>query len=118
MSNLQRRSKRNAQAWPYVKFSDRDNAWMVDARTKEGGQRKFFKTKTEATTFADICRSKRENEGRAAFENSELKSFGKTVQQAIDFYLAHLRAQQKSVTVKDAMEELILARRASGRSER
>jgi len=43
MSNPRRRLKRETLEWPYITFSPRENAWKVDARTKQGGSRKFFK---------------------------------------------------------------------------
>jgi integrase len=89
----------------------------VDARTKQGGSRKFFKTKAEAETFAGQCRITRSNQGVSAFGNVDLAKHGKTVLQAIDFYLAHLHAMEKSVAVADAIKELVAARRAAGRKE-
>lgn len=117
MSNPRRQKKKENLEWPYVTFSEPENAWKVDARTKQGGSRKFFKTKIEAETFATQCRTTRGNEGTSAFGNVELAKYGKSVQQAIDFYLEHLRAVEKSVSVSAAMEELISSKKSSGRSE-
>ncbi len=114
MSNARRQTK---PEWPYVTFSEPENAWKVDARTKQGGSRKFFKTKTEAETFAAQCRTTRGNQGVSAFGNVELGKYGKTVQWAVEFALEHLRAMERSVGVADAMEALIGARRAAGRTE-
>jgi integrase len=109
--------KKEKLEWPYVAFIEKRNAWQVDARTKTGGSRKFFRTRVEAETFAAQCKTTRGNEGTSAFGNLELAKYGKTIQNAIEFYLAHLRAIEKSVSVADAMEELISARRSAGRSE-
>lgn len=109
--------KEKKQQWPYVTWSEADQAWKVDARTKEGGSRKFFEKKTEADTFAQVCRIERENSGTAAFGNSELTSFGWTIQDAITFALKHLRQQARSLPIGDAMKELIEAKRAAGRTE-
>jgi len=51
----------------------------------------MWETLEEAETYAEQCRTRRTNEGTAAFGNEELASFGKTVQDAITFYLDHLR---------------------------
>jgi len=112
------RRKKEKLEWPYVAFIEKRQAWQVDARTKTGGSRKFFRTRSEAETFATQCRTTRGNEGISAFGNVELAKYGKTVQHAIEFYLAHLRAMEKSVSVADSMEELISARKSAGRSER
>jgi integrase len=108
------------QRWPFVNkrvYPSGAVGWTVDARTKTGGERKSFGTRQAAETFAEQCRVRRENQGLAAFGNEELASFGKTVQDAINFYLEHLRQRQNSVSVSQAMMELIQARRAAGRSE-
>lgn len=118
MSDPSQQKKSSARQWPYIKFSERESAWMVDARTKDGGSRKFFKIKAGAETFAQQCRVTRGNGGTAAFGNAELAKYGKSVQQAIDFYLDHLRRQERSVSVLDAMEQLIRSRKSAGRSER
>ncbi len=91
---------------------------MVDARTKDGGSRKFFGTKTEAQTYAQQCRTQRTNDGTASFGNRHLARYGWSIQRAIDFALAHLRTQEESVAVSDAIEQLINSRKAAGRSDR
>jgi len=91
---------------------------MVDARTKDGGSRKFFGTKVEAQTYAQQCRTQKINSGTASFANRELARYGWSIHRAIDFALAHLRAQEKSVGVSDAIEQLINSRKAAGRSDR
>ena len=99
------------QTWPYIRFSERDQKWMVDARTKDGGSRRFFAKKIEADSFASQCRITRGNEGTGAFGNADLAQFGKSVQDAIAFYLAHLRRMEKSVSVTEAITALIDARK-------
>ena len=71
-----------------------------------------------AETFAAECRVQQANSGSASFANAELAGFGWTIQRAIDFALAHLRAQAKSIGVQDAMEQLIAGRKSAGRSDR
>jgi integrase len=91
---------------------------MVDARTKDGGSRKFFGTKVEAQTYAQQCRIQKNNSGTASFANQELARYGWSIHRAVDFALAHLRAQEKSIAVTEAMEQLIVSRKAAGRSDR
>ena len=110
--------KSKTQSWPFIRFAKAEQKWMVDARTKQGGSRRFFATKIEAQTFAQQCRVARENSGVSAVGNVELDRFGKTVQDAITFYLAHLRQQEKSVPVSAAIAELIELKRAAQKSKR
>jgi integrase len=108
------------QRWPFVNkrvYPSGAIGWTVDARTKTGGERKSFGTRQAAETFAEQCRVRRENQGLAAFGNEELARFGKTVQDAISFYLEHLRQSEHSIPVKQAAIELLQARRAAGISE-
>jgi integrase len=118
MSKSKRRTRSKKQMWPYIRFSERENSWMVDARTKDGGSRKFFGTKVEAQTYAQQCRIQKNNSGTASFANQELARYGWSIHRAVDFALAHLRAQEKSIAVTEAMEQLIVSRKAAGRSDR
>lgn len=59
--------KRNRDKWPFIRWAEKEHAWKVDARTEDGGQRKFFATKDEATGWAEQQRTKRKNEGDSAF---------------------------------------------------
>jgi integrase len=107
------------QRWPFVTrrvYASGVVAWMVDARTKVGGERRSFATREAADTFAEQCRVRRENDGLAAFGHEELASFGKTVQDAIAFYLVHLRQRQRSISVQQAVNELLGSRQACGMS--
>jgi integrase len=91
---------------------------MADARTKDGGQRRFFATRVEAETWADQQRVRRQNEGSAAFDDAELRKHGWTIADAIRFAVKHLRTQKESVPVEQAVRELIETKAASGRSAR
>ena len=110
-----RREKK--QSWPYIRWAEAEKMWKVDARTKDGGSRRFFPHKTDAETFAAQCRAEKESNGTKSFGSADLAKYGKTVQHAIDFYIAYLRAHEKSVTVETAVKELIDLRRAAGRDE-
>jgi len=117
VTNPKRDSRSRHQEWPYIRFSETENAWKVDARTKHGGTRRFFRTRVEAETFAQQCRVQKQNSGTSTFGNAELAKFGKTVHHAIEFYLLHLRAQAHSISAEQAVTELLSARRAAGRDE-
>src|SRR5262245_23259332 len=118
MSKPKRRTKLERQIWPYIRFSERENSWMVDARTKDGGSRNFFGTKGEAQTYAQQCRTQKANSGADSFANRELARYGWSIHRAIDFALNHLRAQEKSIAVYDAIKQLIDSRKAAGGSDR
>lgn len=113
--------RRIKQRWPFIRerlYPSGKTAWVVDGRTKTNQEgKKAFDTLEKAETYAAICRTQRENEGRAGMENAELAKYGWTVAKAIDFALDHLRRLERSVTVTIAAAELIESRRKGGKSE-
>ena len=111
--------RRPRQRWPYIKkriYPSGAVGWMVDARTKTGGERKSFPTEREAMTYAEHCRIQRENEGLSAFRSDALARYGKTIQDAITFYLAVLQRQEKSIPFSDAVAELVALKRGAGKT--
>ena len=97
----------------------------------EGGKRKrkFFETKDVAKTFAgeqDIESHNKRVAGELptalrfmAKECSEaLSAFGKTIKEATDFFIAHLKASEKSCTAVQLVSELIAAKTRDGASIR
>jgi hypothetical protein len=100
-------------AWPFVRWIEGRKRWMVDARTKEGGERRFFVTKDEALGWREQQRIKRANEGHSAFDDSELRAFGWTIQQAIKFTVDHLRQTANSKPVSEAVATLVDFKRGS-----
>ena len=116
---LKPREKKNR--WPFIKkriYPSGAVGWMVDTRTKDGGERRGFETLQDAETCAELARVRRQNQGTAAFGNVDLARYGKSVQDAISFYLAHLKRQESSATVNDAIKELVALKRAGGKSKR
>lgn len=101
-------------------------------RTKINGtwERKFFQTKGEAETYVQLRETELLNQGKegiafpswlrvmAERENERLKPFGKTLANAVDFYVTHLESIQKSAPLPQAIQELIENRRTSGASKR
>lgn len=58
------------------------------------------------------------NEGSSAFDDRELAKHGWTIQQAIRFAVEHLRKQEGSVTVAEAVTALVAQKKAEGKTER
>jgi integrase len=95
---------------PHLKF-------VVNYREGDNRKRRFFEAKEPASAFA-------------AFKNAELLKYGvdcidrlsaypgKTLTDAINFYIAHLEASEKSCTAAQLVEELLKAKKADGVSER
>ena len=102
------------QSWPFIthrSYPSGATAWVVDARTKSGGIRKSFPTKSEAETFAQLEKIKRGNAGTDAFDETELSRYGWTVPKAIEFALAHLKQLASSKPIAEAVGALIEAKR-------
>ena len=98
--------------WPFIRWIDSRRRWQVDARTKDGGERRFFEKKTEAEGWASAQLIKRGNQGSSAFDDKELRAFGWSVPDAIRFALEHLRQQAESKPVKDAVAALLEFKRS------
>jgi integrase len=104
--------------------------WVIDG-AKENGKRKrfFFRTKSVGETELGRLKLKLAREGARALELSdqlridalraqeELGRYGKSLGDAIEFYLAHLRATQKHITFKALMDEYLESRKRLGRTE-
>ena len=81
---------------------------MVDARTKDGGERKFFETQGEAEGWGSQQLVKRENEGdQPPSMIPSLRPMAGHIQDAVRFALAHLRQQAESKPVGDAVAALV-----------
>ena len=83
---------------------------------KQNGKRarSFFETKKEAQTFAQLKNNQRmigETEGA-----KRLAEFGKTIADAIAFYLPHLQASKRTCTFAELVAELQAAKKADGAS--
>src|ERR1043165_2136183 len=97
----------------------RDPSWKAEGRAPDGKKvRRFFKTKIEATTFADDANAEvkamgwqamgladdQRTEAAKCFE--KLGDTGHTLTEAVDFYLAHLALTEGSKTVKETVAHL------------
>ena len=106
--------------WPKIKKSMNHGklVYVVDARMKGKGERKFFDTLKEAEGWQQIQRVRRQNEGGRSFDDRELAAYGLTISDAIKFTLDHYRKHTASLPLEAAMNELIGAKKGAGRSER
>jgi integrase len=113
----------NDKKFPHLKF-------VVNYREAGKRKRRFFERKDHADTFADEKNIERHNEGieHAEFpaalrimaqECSEaLSAFGKTIRDATEHFVAHLKASEKSCTVVQLVRELVTAKERDGASAR
>jgi integrase len=99
---------------------------------REAGKRKrsFFETKETAQSFADKKIIELKNNGvehaefptalRVMAQNAveQLKPFGKTIVDAVQHYVAHLEASEKSCSASQLVDELIAAKKTDGASQR
>jgi integrase len=113
-----KKTKGEVEEWPFIRWNEGRQRWMVDARTKVGGKRHFCKTKDEAEGVRSRMLMDKTNEGTAAFDDKELRSYGWTIRRAIDFALAHLRKEKNSTTIPEAIDALIKQKEADKTSER
>jgi integrase len=108
---------------PHLKF-------VVNYREAGKRKRSFFETKEAATTFANEQNIKLVNEGRSGAEfptalrvtaqecHEALSAYGKTLRDATDFLIAHLKASEKSCTASALVDELVAAKKRDGASQR
>ena len=108
---------------PHLKF-------VVNHREAGKRKRAFFETKAEADTFAGNRNIELKNSGREGAEfptalrvmaqecKDALSEYGKTIKQATDFFVVHLKASAKSCTAVQLVDELVAAKKADGASKR
>jgi integrase len=104
--------------------------FVVRSKISGKWKRKFFHTKSEAKTHVQLKEIELLNQGRegaifptslrvmAQREAERLDPFGKTISDAVDFYLKHLEATARSVPLNEAMRELVRNRKSNGASRR
>ncbi len=112
-----------------------DRKWKVSYyATDDNGhlklQRKFFRDKTEAKLFCEQKKAEKVSLGNLAFGLSDdlkrealaccakLKPYGKTLTDAVGYYIKDLETLHRSVSVKQAANELEQRERADGRGAR
>jgi integrase len=100
------RSYRNKQR-PHLKF-------VVSYKRNGKRARSFFETQKAAKTFAQLKNNERligETDGA-----KQLAKFGKTIADAIEFYLPHLQASNRTCTFRELVDELLPAKAKDGAS--
>src|SRR6516164_4439026 len=95
-----------------------------------GRKRRFFQDKAEAQTFLQLAQVQQENYGTAALSISDalrveaiecaelLQPYDKTLREAANFYVAHLKTITGSRKVSEVVAALLAARTADGMSKR
>src|ERR1700730_3791375 len=88
-------------------------------------ERRYFVTKGEATTYAQQQNTRLLNEGRDGIEfpswlrlsaqraHESLVPLGKTIEDAVTFYLSHLETARRAAPLQAAIDELIANRKDS-----
>jgi len=122
-----------SKAWPRIKKVEHKNgtgAYLVDGRINGQGKRWFFPTRTEADTKAAQLRVERTNQGTSAIHfpeklrneavecNQLLAPFGKSLRDAVAFYLPYVEATNRSCTAAELVAELLKVKAADGASQR
>jgi integrase len=114
-----------------VKAGNGRRLWCVTwPRIGTGRNRQFFKDKTEAETVLQQKLVEDENQGRSGLSFNErqraeylecvekLQPFGVTIRDAVNFYLPHLQATNRTCTAAELVKELLKVKEADGASER
>src|SRR6266705_3122016 len=107
---------------PHLKF-------VVRSKLSGGWERAFFKTEREAETYVELKRIELHSNGiegvmfpaelrvTAQWAAEQLGAVGKTIRDAVEFYIKHLRTEARSVLVRQAVDEVIANRRYAGLSK-
>jgi integrase len=114
-----------------VKVGNGRRLWCVTwPKIGKGRNRQFFTDKAEAQTVFDQKNIEQENYGTAglSFDDKKrgeyldcaekLEPFGKTIRDAVEFYLPHLRATNRTCTAAELVGELVKIKEADGASKR
>jgi integrase len=113
-----------------TKVNGRRYYCVTSPKLGSGRNRRFFKDKAEAEAFLQLAQVQQENYGTAALSFSDalrvettdccerLQPYGKTIRDATNFYLAHLKAITGSRKVREVLADLLAARIADGMSAR
>jgi integrase len=113
-----------------VKVNGRTFYCVTWPKIGKGRNRQFFKDKAEAETLLEQKKIEQENYGTAGANFNErhraeylecaeeLQSFGKTIRDAVNFYVPHLRALTRTCPATELVDELLKVKEADGASER
>src|SRR5215469_7630744 len=113
-----------------VKINSRRFYCVTWPKIGKGRNRQFFKDKAEAETVLQQKLVEQENFGTAGLSFNErqraeylecaeeLQPFGKTIRDAVNFYVPHLHALNRTCTAAELVDELLKVKEADGASER
>ena len=102
--------------------------FVVRGKVAGKWQRRYFETRGEATTYAQKQNTLLLNEGRRGVEfpswlrlsaeraYETLLPWGKTIEDALHFYVSHLEKAKRAVALRSAIDELIKNRKEAGAS--
>jgi integrase len=103
--------------------------FVVRGKVSGKWERRYFVTKAEANTFAQQQNTRLLNEGREGVEfpswlrlsaqraHEALSRHGKTIEDAVAFFVSHLEQAKRSAPLETAVTELIANRRQAGASQ-
>ncbi len=104
--------------------------WVVRSKIAGRWVRKYFEKRTDAQTYCELKNVELFNQGRDSMEFPAslrlmaqeafemLAPHGKTIADAVAFYLAHLESSTKSAKIAAAVTELVENRKATDASSR
>jgi integrase len=107
-----------------------ETPWMIDLRIDGKRVRKFFATQKLAEAELARIKVKRRNEGENALKLTDpqrveayeafqkLKPFGRSLTEAVSFFVNHVEQTQKSITVRALAEEYLEKQKSRNRSIR
>jgi integrase len=113
-----------------VKVNGRTFYCVTWPKIGKGRNRQFFKDKAEAQTVLQQKLIDQQNYGAAGLSFNDrqraeylecaekLQPFGKTIRDAVNFYVLHLHASNRTCTAAELVDELLKAKEADGVSER
>ena len=113
-----------------VKVNGRTMWCVTWPKIGKGRNRQFFKDKTEAQTVLAQKLIEQQNYGTAGLSFGErqrteylecaekLQPFGVTIRDAVNFYLPHLKAANRTCTAAELVGELLKVKEADGASQR
>ena len=118
-------------AWPKIKkraYPSGEVAYGVDTRSFNG-ERKFFATKQEAETFAELKRTERKNSGTNAGAISDklrieamecdakLRPLAISLTEAVDYFIKHARPAGGKKMVNNVKDEFLAAKTDANRRD-
>ena len=103
--------------------------WVVRGKEQGKWARKYFETKAEAETYAQIKNTELLNHGQRGAEfpielrlmamecQRRLEGFGKTILDAVNFYVPHLTQTKRAISTSEIADEVFTSKKANGVKE-